>query len=49
MTTQNKIAFGQMIELLMNKLNVTREEATLKVENLMEGMLHSLNNGVLKN
>ena len=47
MTTSNKIAYGQMIELLMNKMNVSRERAEEMTVNLMSGMLESLNNGVL--
>lgn len=47
MTTENKKAFIEMTELLMNKLNVTRERATEMALNLMSGMLDSLNNGVL--
>ena len=47
MTTLNKKAFSQAVELLSSKLNISQEEAILKIMSIQEGMLKALNNGVL--
>jgi polyphosphate kinase 2 (PPK2 family) len=48
-TKSQQEAYNEMIDLLINKVGKTEDEARTTILNLMQGMDASLNGGVLKN
>ncbi|MFT6835102.1 MAG: hypothetical protein ACJA0H_001136 [Francisellaceae bacterium] len=47
MTKDQKEAYNEMGQLIMDKTGCSSEEASKQIEMLMQGMLDSLNEGVL--
>ncbi len=48
LNSDQKKAYNEMAQLLMDKLNISSEEASKKIQSLFEGMNESLEEGILQ-